>query len=601
MRLDSRAGRIVSTVVVPLLAGAALAAFCVLTFAGVNSYRTQGRHDLSVLGSVREGAKGLEGVSGLDHQGSGAKASYEHLVASAAAHEVGAEQQAAHARRLRSEAVTAKSKALALRSSLAQLLDEEANRDRAAMRLAAKANALQKLAKHDVLDKHSMRSAWAAQLRAAQVKRNAFFEDVKRASEDKAKAKMLLNQERKLFEKSFQMVDKEAKAQTKIDRKDQQMALERRKERHIKDREHVVIEEPHQQHQAILHAKEQAQEQAQAHKLPGFPSEGQAQIAEQKADSKAEARLKRPLWGDRKWPSYYDNALTDPGSQKLFIADEPLHPAPRQLERGDDNEAFDHPRPGADTAVRMPENPARMQAMYMVGSTGNTAYSTNPHMGLPPAPQHMLVDKQPTMAPAILRKFEGDVQKMEQPVQALAGRLEQTLASIQARSAHEQALHLYNTDTASWKELSRTAEQERQQRVAAASSQSRDLINTMHSAMEQANNQMKGEMRDTVNTMRGSSTTWWTSSKLAGEMKCLARTARPSSRRRSASARWRRSWASMCRTSARRIKRCRTRCVISSSSRSAARLMLSRRPSAGSARKRPSTSMKCRRRCKRRR
>jgi hypothetical protein len=46
---------------------------------------------------------------------------------------------------------------------------------------------------------------------------------------------------------------------------------------------------------------------------------------------------------------------------------------------GDDNQAFDHPRPGADTAVPM-ANPAHMQAMYELSKTGSMAYSANPQM-----------------------------------------------------------------------------------------------------------------------------------------------------------------------------------------------------------------------------
>ena len=49
---------------------------------------------------------------------------------------------------------------------------------------------------------------------------------------------------------------------------------------------------------------------------------------------------------------------------------------------GDDNQAFDHPRPGADTAVPMPKpaNHAHMQAMYELSKTGSMAYSANPQM-----------------------------------------------------------------------------------------------------------------------------------------------------------------------------------------------------------------------------
>jgi len=125
---------------------------------------------------------------------------------------------------------------------------------------------------------------------------------------------------------------------------------------------------------------------------------------------------------------------------------------------------------------------------------------------LPPAPRHQLAEtassKHPSVAPAILKKFEGDVQKMEQPVMKLEGRLEQTLARMHARRAHRQALHLYNTDTESWRELSRKAEHERAKRVADAASESRDLINDMSRAMEDADHKMKSEMRETNDSMK---------------------------------------------------------------------------------------------------
>jgi len=55
---------------------------------------------------------------------------------------------------------------------------------------------------------------------------------------------------------------------------------------------------------------------------------------------------------------------------------------------------------------------------------------------------------------------------------------------------HKQALHLYNTDTESWKELSSKAEREREERVAAAAAESRDLVNNMNIAMRDANSKM---------------------------------------------------------------------------------------------------------------
>jgi hypothetical protein len=69
-------------------------------------------------------------------------------------------------------------------------------------------------------------------------------------------------------------------------------------------------------------------------------------LAKEKADDKAElisfdqvqkmskaARHKRPLWGKRKWPTYYHNVL---GGKDVFTADEPKHPL-RNLDVGDDD------------------------------------------------------------------------------------------------------------------------------------------------------------------------------------------------------------------------------------------------------------------------
>jgi hypothetical protein len=79
-------------------------------------------------------------------------------------------------------------------------------------------------------------------------------------------------------------------------------------------------------------------------------------LAKERADDKAEltsfhqvqkmtkaARHKRPLWGKRKWPSYYQNVLA---SSNVFTADEPKHPV-RNLDAGDDDspiEATTRPR-----------------------------------------------------------------------------------------------------------------------------------------------------------------------------------------------------------------------------------------------------------------
>ena len=86
-------------------------------------------------------------------------------------------------------------------------------------------------------------------------------------------------------------------------------------------------------------------------------------LAKEKADDKAElisfdnvqkmskaARHKRPLWGKRKWPSYYHNVL---GNNDVFLADEPKHPV-HNLDIGDDDSAIESKEP-----VRGPSNRRR--------------------------------------------------------------------------------------------------------------------------------------------------------------------------------------------------------------------------------------------------
>ncbi len=73
-------------------------------------------------------------------------------------------------------------------------------------------------------------------------------------------------------------------------------------------------------------------------------------LAKERADDKTElttfhqvqkmtkaARHKRPLWGSRKWPSYYQNVLA---SNDVFTADEPKHPV-RNLDVGDDDSSIE--------------------------------------------------------------------------------------------------------------------------------------------------------------------------------------------------------------------------------------------------------------------
>ena len=51
-------------------------------------------------------------------------------------------------------------------------------------------------------------------------------------------------------------------------------------------------------------------------------------------------RHKRPLWGKRKWPSYYANVFT---SKDAFSADEPKHPI-HNFDQGDDDGSIDSVR-----------------------------------------------------------------------------------------------------------------------------------------------------------------------------------------------------------------------------------------------------------------
>ena len=140
--------------------------------------------------------------------------------------------------------------------------------------------------------------------------------DERLAGKSKAEAHMLLNKERELFQKSFKLFDNELEAQ-----------------RHAKQEQKKLFE------LRSMGNVARTQELSDTDDSALYPHSAKAEAAHPQEDN---VKAKRPLWGARKWPSYYDNPLED---NSLFSADAPKQVAKRadaKLDRGDDDRAIDH-------------------------------------------------------------------------------------------------------------------------------------------------------------------------------------------------------------------------------------------------------------------
>lgn len=141
--------------------------------------------------------------------------------------------------------------------------------------------------------------------------------DERLAGKSKAEAHALLNHERELFQKSFKLFDNELEAQGRA-KQDQKKLFELRsmgagRTQDLSDTDDSAL----------------------------FPHHEKATIASHHSQPKAIVKAMRPLWGTRKWPSYYKNVLADKSS---FSVDAPKHVAKRadaRLDHGDDDKAID--------------------------------------------------------------------------------------------------------------------------------------------------------------------------------------------------------------------------------------------------------------------
>lgn len=141
--------------------------------------------------------------------------------------------------------------------------------------------------------------------------------DERLAGRSKAQAHELLDQERELFAQSFKHFDRELEVNRLVRR-------DRGKIRALKGRAVELSDETH----ATVSLKQES---------PAAPATaGKAKPRPAKA-----AQSKRPLWGSRKWPSYYANALDE---KKVFAADSPRAAAAKadaEIESGDDDRSID--------------------------------------------------------------------------------------------------------------------------------------------------------------------------------------------------------------------------------------------------------------------
>lgn len=401
----------VATCLLPSLGGAALAALCIMSFVAFDTAVHGGsRGSLSVLG---------ESPAQSEDQAT-AHMGLKDLVQSATAHTQGAMIEAKRAAALRQEAATAKSKVAGLKAQLHELLTKESESKKMAASAELKANQLALHARKAAIVTDSIESARNAALAAAKAKRQAFLSDERLAGQNKAAAASLLDRERELFQKSEKRINREVKMQAKAKRERQTLAELRREKRRAGD------------HVAIL--KMRSHTHATAAPAPSKPA-AVDDAAKYKHNPLKHDSIKRPLWGEHKWPSYYKNVLTE---KKLFSADAPSHP-PTFLDRGDDDKSMEQghiphaqrctmDRPcGRSTGVNgfVAPKPARTQAMYQQEQQAQQQQQ----------PQQARTD---AATQQILARFEGDVAKMEAPLVGMEQQLQAQYKKDAILRAHER-------------------------------------------------------------------------------------------------------------------------------------------------------------------
>jgi hypothetical protein len=145
--------------------------------------------------------------------------------------------------------------------------------------------------------------------------------DEQLAGKSKADAHTLLNKERELFQKSFKLFDNELAAQSKA-KQEQKKLFE------LKSMGNAA----------------KTQELSDTDDSALYPHNNNDKAASSSLHASANhaaEKAKRPLWGSRKWPSYYDNALA---AKSAFSVDAPKKQAKQadaHLDSGDDDKAID--------------------------------------------------------------------------------------------------------------------------------------------------------------------------------------------------------------------------------------------------------------------
>ena len=142
----------------------------------------------------------------------------------------------------------------------------------------------------------------------------------------------MMDSERELFTKSLKLFKREVRAEDLV--------------RHDKGVVHeLMIKEPARPETLMDHATvslsqmQRSEEHAAAATKPAAAA----------VSSSHPTKSKRPLWGARKWPSYYDNVLRNKNGS--FKADAPTH-TDAALDRGDDDQAIESDKAPQGTQER---------------------------------------------------------------------------------------------------------------------------------------------------------------------------------------------------------------------------------------------------------
>jgi hypothetical protein len=260
-----------------------------------------------------------------------------------------AHQAALEAKRLREEALEASRQANTLERELGRAKKEAAMRKaRASAEDSSATEAQNKAASLDG-ETRSEKSTIQELEEEASAKGKAFVRDEKKAAESREAAKQLLASEESARKRSIDLFRREAEAKDSEKREAGSVRELRGEEETRLVMEHGTVS---------LKVLDPASSTAPADKaaVEKKLAAGGVHAKGGKQAKKGQA-AKRPLWGSRRWPSYYYNPLS--ARKGSFSADAPTR-RERSLDRGDDDTAIDS---------RQPE-PAKPKAQLVVAGGG---------------------------------------------------------------------------------------------------------------------------------------------------------------------------------------------------------------------------------------